>query len=783
MENEPLYFIGRAVVTIFHNETNLFSIVKVKQRETNTDYKEKEIVMKGHFPKLSPEDDYRFTGTFVNHPTYGRQFNVTQFAKEMPSTKTGVIHYLSSDLFPGIGKKTAENVVDALGEDAIQKIVQDPSCLDGIPGLSKERKETLQTVLTEHLGLEKTIIQLNEWGFGPQLAMKIYNTYREETLEKIRENPYQLVLDVQGIGFQRADELGRRIGIEETSPARYQAAVVVIVERASLGEGHVYVTTEQVLTEAMQLLQPLSSVSIEYDALAEAVVELGKAGKLIVERDKLYLPSLHASEVGIATVIQRHLERPALEDFPASEIFQAIGEVEEEFDVSYAPSQVEAIQCALTSPMMILTGGPGTGKTTVIRGIVETFAKLHGYSLDPKHYAYESRDFPIVLAAPTGRAAKRMSESTGLPAMTIHRLLGFTSQDNEEEFDSDSIAGELIIIDEMSMVDNWLAYQLLKAIPKDAQLIFVGDQDQLPSVGPGQVLTDFIRSKTIPVIELQQVFRQSGDSSIIELAHQMKMSTPISSLTMKRSDRSFIRARGAQAADAVEQVIVNAVEKGFSIHDIQVLAPMYRGDVGIDALNKRIQEKLNPLNDKKREIVYGDTHYRVGDKVLQLVNQPESNVFNGDIGEVVAIFYAKETTEKKDVVVVAFDAIEVTYEKQDLNQLTLAYCCSIHKAQGSEFPLVIMPLVRSFRNMLQKNLIYTGITRAKQFLILVGEEDIWLEGMHKIGTMQRQTTLKERLTDEVYEDVGDTPLVLSEETIMSIDPMIGMENISPYDFM
>ena len=330
MENEPLYFIGRAVVTIFHNETNLFSIVKVKQRETNTDYKEKEIVMKGHFPKLSPEDDYRFTGTFVNHPTYGRQFNVTQFAKEMPSTKTGVIHYLSSDLFPGIGKKTAENVVDALGEDAIQKIVQDPSCLDGIPGLSKERKETLQTVLTEHLGLEKTIIQLNEWGFGPQLAMKIYNTYREETLEKIRENPYQLVLDVQGIGFQRADELGRRIGIEETSPARYQAAVVVIVERASLGEGHVYVTTEQVLTEAMQLLQPLSSVSIEYDALAEAVVELGKAGKLIVERDKLYLPSLHASEVGIATVIQRHLERPALEDFPASEIFQAIGEVEEE---------------------------------------------------------------------------------------------------------------------------------------------------------------------------------------------------------------------------------------------------------------------------------------------------------------------------------------------------------------------------------------------------------------------------------------------------------------------
>ncbi|HEY9581948.1 MAG TPA: ATP-binding domain-containing protein, partial [Savagea sp.] len=204
---------------------------------------------------------------------------------------------------------------------------------------------------------------------------------------------------------------------------------------------------------------------------------------------------------------------------------------------------------------------------------------------------------------------------------------------------------------------------------------------------------------------------------------------------------------------------------------------------GIDALNKRIQEKLNPLNDKKREIVYGDTHYRVGDKVLQLVNQPESNVFNGDIGEVVAIFYAKETTEKKDVVVVAFDAIEVTYEKQDLNQLTLAYCCSIHKAQGSEFPLVIMPLVRSFRNMLQKNLIYTGITRAKQFLILVGEEDIWLEGMHKIGTMQRQTTLKERLTDEVYEDVGDTPLILSEETIMSIDPMIGMENISPYDFM
>lgn len=310
-------------------------------------------------------------------------------------------------------------------------------------------------------------------------------------------------------------------------------------------------------------------------------------------------------------------------------------------------------------------------------------------------YAKKKEPFPIILAAPTGRAAKRLSESTELPAMTIHRLLGFNGQEKEEETEKE-IEGKLIIIDEMSMVDTWLAHQLLKAVPDDSQLIFVGDQDQLPPVGPGQVLRDLLESKRIPTVELTDIYRQSSGSSIIELAHQMKDGKLPEDITAKTADRSFIKAGADQIPMVVEKVLKSALAKGHSIKDIQVLAPMYRGPAGIDALNKMIQEMVNPNPDgKRKELVFGDITYRIGDKVLQLVNQPESNVFNGDMGEVVAIMKAKETVEKQDLLVVSFDGIEVNYQRSDLNQLTLAYCCSIHKSQGSEFPTVIMPVGNS----------------------------------------------------------------------------------------
>ena len=799
---EEIFLIGRPVVTIFHNPESLFTIAKLKVRETNSGYEDKEIIVKGSFPQLNAEDDYKFTGKLVNHPTYGAQFDVHTFAKEMPATETGLVHYLSGDLFPGIGMKTAQTIVKQLGTDAIKKILDNPSVLSTVPRLSDEKKETLVSVLEQNMGLERTIIQLNEWGFGPQIAMRIYQKYREEAISQLTENPYRLIEEIEGVGFQRADELGKNLGITGNHPSRIKAAILHTINQAVQSGGHVFVEAETILPEVKRLLEMSQRIDIQYSDISQAIIQLVEEGKLSAEERRLYIPSLYFSEIGIAAKLERIMENDTADQFPVSEIRKAVGEVEERLSVNYAETQVSAIETALHSPLMILTGGPGTGKTTVIRGFVEVYAELHGLSLDPKEYAKKKETFPIVLAAPTGRAAKRMSESTGLPAMTIHRLLGFNGQEKEEETERE-IEGRLIIIDEMSMVDTWLAHQLLKALANDVQLLFVGDQDQLPPVGPGQVLRDMLDSGKVPVVELTEIFRQSEGSSIIEMAHMIKRSEWTDDITRKTSDRSFIKASSERILEVVEQVVKSAIVKGHPIKDIQVLAPMYRGPAGIDGLNKMIQEMVNPPGPKRKEVVFGEAVYRIGDKVLQLVNQPESNVFNGDMGEVISIIKAKETIDKKELLVVSYDGIEVTYERNDLNQLTLAYCCSIHKSQGSEFPIVIMPIVRGHRKMLRRNLLYTGITRAKNFLILCGEPEEFRAGIARTDELERQTTLKERLNGgiiepEVEQDIAtetcNEPIVsptdslpinyeLTMETFMTIDPLVGMRGVTPYEFL
>ncbi|MGN7388487.1 SF1B family DNA helicase RecD2 [Sporosarcina sp. SAFN-015] len=806
--NEAIFIVGRPVVTIFHNPDNLFSIVKMKISKTNSGYGDKEIVIKGNFPPLANEDDYRLTGRLVNHATYGKQFDVHTFTKEMPETETGIVHYLSGDLFPGIGRKTADTIVKTLGKDAIKQILENPDVLDRVPKLSEERKETLITVLQENLGLERSMVQLNEWGFGPQLSMRIYQTYREEVIELLKENPFRLIEDVEGVGFQRADELGRQLGITGKHPSRVKAAILHTMNQGVQSAGHVYLEAETVLPEVKRLLESSQSEEVPFDNISRSIIELVEESKLCGEGKRLYIPSLYFSEIGIASKMDRIMENDLSDKFPVSEIRKAIGEAEERLGVSYAETQVAAIEKALHSPVMILTGGPGTGKTTVIRGLVEVFAELHGLSLDPKYYADKEETFPIVLAAPTGRAAKRMSESTGLPAMTIHRLLGFNGQEKDDAVGRE-VEGRLIIIDEMSMVDTWLAHQLLKALHDDIQVLFVGDQDQLPPVGPGQVLKDMLDSEKIPVVELTEIYRQSAGSTIIEMAHMIKNAKWTDDVTRKTSDRSFIKANGDQILEVVEQVVKNAVSKGHHIRNIQVLAPMYKGPAGIDGLNKMIQQMVNPPGPDRKEVVFGDVVYRIGDKVLQLVNQPESNVFNGDMGEVISIIKAKETVDKKELLIVSYDGIEVEYERNDLNQITLAYCCSIHKSQGSEFPIVVMPIVRGYRKMLRRNLLYTGITRARNFLILCGEPEEFKIGINRTDELERQTTLKDRLRKEsTFEDRTDTVIAqqddelqvepieavseipeipkeyrLTKETIFGIDPMIGMQGITPFDFL
>ena len=418
-----------------------------------------------------------------------------------------------------------------------------------------------------------------------------------------------------------------------------------------------------------------------------------------------------------------------------------IGEIESLNQVNYATSQKEALETAINSKVMLLTGGPGTGKTTVIKGIVELYAEIHGLSLD--YDDYNEDDYPVVLAAPTGRASKRLQESTGLEAMTIHRLIGWNQETQPEDILDNEINARLIIIDEMSMVDTWLFHQFLSAVPLDAQIVFVGDEDQLPSVGPGQVFKDLIDSKRIPRVNLTEVYRQQDGSSIVDLAHRMKVGEPID-ITQRFHDRSFINCTSDQIPDVVDKVVKSAVSKGYNMSDIQVLAPMYKGNAGIKRLNQVLQSILNPKEKDSREIEFGDVVFRKGDKVLQLVNRPNDNIFNGDIGVIVGIFWAKENALNKDVIVVDFEGNEITFTRQDLLELTHAYCTSIHKSQGSEFPIVIMPIVKQYFRMLQRPILYTGLTRAKQSLVLLGDPQAFDIGLKTKG-QERLTQLNHLL--------------------------------------
>ncbi|MCM3692316.1 SF1B family DNA helicase RecD2 [Neobacillus niacini] len=783
---------GKHLVTIFHNEQNLYTVLRIRVEETNHQYDDKEAVITGYFPKIHEQETYIFFGEFKEHPKFGMQFQTQHFRKDIPQTKQGVAAYLSSEMFKGIGKKTAENIVETLGENAISKILNQPSLLDSVPRLPPDKAKMLYDTLMEHQGLEQVMVALNQYGFGPQLSMRMYQTYKDETLDIIQKNPYKLVEDIEGIGFGRADELGYQLGISGNHPDRIKAACLYSLENESMQNGHVYVRAEDLLIQVKNLLEENKRDQIEFTDISTEILKLEEEGKLVGEEKRVYLPSLYFAEKGLVTNIKKILEQTQYkEQFPESEFLLALGELEERLKVQYAPTQRDAIQTALMSPMLILTGGPGTGKTTVIKGIVELYAELHGCSLEPKDYHKKGEPFPFLLAAPTGRAAKRMSESTGLPAVTIHRLLGFNGSEGMERDDAPELEGKILIVDETSMLDIWLANQLFKALPDTIQVILVGDEDQLPSVGPGQVLKDLLRSEVVPTVRLTDIYRQAEGSSIIELAHDIKKGYLPANVTMKQPDRSFIKCSTAQIPQVIEKVALNAKSKGYSAKDIQILAPMYRGPAGIDRLNVLLQEIFNPNPDgTRKEIAFGEVKYRIGDKVLQLVNQPESNVFNGDIGEIISIIYAKENTEKQDMVYVSFEGNEVEYTRQDLNQITHAYCCSVHKSQGSEFPIVILPITRSYYRMLQRNLIYTAITRSKKSLILCGEVEALRMGVERADELSRQTTLSQKLQEMIsvensseVEEMEDEPGLSAEEKLMQVNPMIGMENLTPYDFM
>ncbi|HJE00717.1 SF1B family DNA helicase RecD2 [Staphylococcus auricularis] len=806
MEEGPTLFEqttvkGTVDAIVFQNKDNFYTVLKVEPSESDETFDSTPTVV-GFFPDIVEGDVYTFKGQIVNHTKYGKQLKAETFEKELPQTKEAIISYLSSDLFKGVGKKTAQSIVNALGDNAINDILNDETLLSKVPGLSKKKQQQIAEQINANQETEKIIIRLHDLGFGPKLAMNIYQTYMSDTLEIVEKKPYQLVYDVKGIGFNKADTLARNIGIAYDDPERIKAGLLYVLEEECVKQGHTYLPTSYVYEMTVDMLSQPPEETIETALVESMTQELIEETKLIEHEDQLAIPSLYYSELkSVQTLYRVFSYTHKMTEFELSDLQLHIGEIEERQEVSYAALQKEALQTAMNTKVMLLTGGPGTGKTTVIKGIVDLYAEVHGISLDYDDYSED--DYPVVLAAPTGRAAKRLAEATGLEAMTIHRLIGWNQDTQPEDILDHEINARLIIIDEMSMVDTWLFHQFMSAVPLDAQIIFVGDEDQLPSVGPGQVFKDLIESKVIPRVNLTEVYRQQDGSSIIELAHHIKLGQPID-ITKRYHDRNFIRCGAEQIPNVVEQIVSNAVTKGYDMSDIQVLAPMYKGSAGIKKLNKVLQDILNPKAKDSREIEFGDVVFRKGDKVLQLVNRPNDNIFNGDIGVIVGVFWAKENALNKDVLVVDFEGNEITFTRQDLIELTHAYCTSIHKSQGSEFPIVIMPMVKQYYRMLQKPILYTGLTRAKQSLVLLGDPqafDIGLNTEGKARMTQLCTFLKQYFgedednnTEEHNSEVTDadseeaeTPtqeanFVLTETNMFSIDPMINMGKVTPYDF-
>ncbi|GCF94017.1 ATP-dependent RecD-like DNA helicase [Enterococcus florum] len=799
MSEESTYITGTLKAVFFQNPSNFYKVLLVEIRETNSDFLEREIVVTGNFGDVQEDEEYRFIGHFVDHPRYGKQFLVESYEQAQPTSLNGMISYLSSDKFPGIGKKTAERIIDLLGEEAIDQIIDSPDVLNRVPGLNQKKKETIVETVRQNHGMEKIIIGLSKYGFGSQLSFAIFQTYRNQALEIIQENPYQLVEEIEGIGFKKADSLAEQLGIAADSDQRIRAAVLHQINEDANQSGDTFVEAQKLLEETLELLEGARAVEISPDQIANVIIQLVEEDKIQQEEIRLYENTLFYSEWGIAKGIARLLQRKKEIKYPKKKIESALRVIEKRSNIVYGSSQDQAIKQAIRSPMFILTGGPGTGKTTVINGIVQLFAELNELSLDPSDYTQEI--FPILLAAPTGRAAKRMNETTGLPASTIHRLLGLNGHENTPDTEARELEGGLLIVDEMSMVDTWLANTLLKSIPTNMQVILVGDKDQLPSVGPGQVFHDLLQVEAIPKIELTEIYRQGDGSSIISLAHEIKQGRLPKDFTRNQKDRSFIACNAFQMEQVVEQIVGKAKQKGYTAQDVQVLAPMYRGPAGIDALNKMMQEIFNPNDGTKKEVQWNETVYRIGDKVLQLVNAPELNVFNGDMGIIVGIIPAKDSEDKVDELVIRFDSNEVSYKRNEWNKIKLSYCCSIHKAQGSEFQMVLLPMVKQYSRMLQRNLLYTAITRSKELLILLGEEGAFQESVRKESAV-RKTTLIERIQsaanleeipkpkmeDPFVDQKAQSPIgpaILTVEAIdrQRVDPMIGMEGITPALFM
>ncbi|MFR7398372.1 MAG: ATP-dependent RecD-like DNA helicase [Streptococcus constellatus] len=770
------YFSGTIERIIFENPSSFFRILLLNIDDTDADFDDFEIIVTGTMADIIEGEDYTFWGNLVQHPKYGEQLKLIRYERAKPTSK-GLVKYFSSDHFKGIGVKTAQKIVDLYGDNTIDKVLAEPEKLHDIVGLSAKNREAFIMKLRQNYGTERVLAKLSEYGISNKLAFQIQNFYKEETLEIVEHYPYQLVEDIQGIGFKIADQLAQSLGIESTAPERFRAGLLHTLLTQSMEKGDTYLEAKELLEHTIELLESSRQIELDPNSVADELAHLIEEDKVQNVDTKIFENSLFFAEEGISNNLLRILEKENQNKYEPEKIEAALTHIEEEFAISYDAIQKQAICHAIQHKIFILTGGPGTGKTTVINGIIAVYALLHGLDL------HKSQDLPILLAAPTGRAARRMNELTGLPSATIHRHLGMTGDDDTSHLD-DYLDADFIIVDEFSMVDTWLANQLLSNISSNSKLLIVGDADQLPSVSPGQVLADLLKIPLLPQTKLEKIYRQGEDSTIVTLASQIQKGVLPPDFTEKKADRSYFEARSEHIPQMIERIVEAAIRSGIPAQDVQVLAPMYRGQAGIDHINKLMQDLINPAEKEQLVFEATDGQYRQGDRVIHLVNDAESNVFNGDLGYITDLLPAKYTDSKQDELTINFDGNEIVYQRSEWYKIRLAYAMSIHKSQGSEFPVVILPITSSSHRMLQRNLIYTAITRAKSKLILLGEKSAFAFAVQNTGTT-RKTYLKERFEDFLnVEKVIHTSVdnlettvenyVLTEENFLKINPMIGI---------
>ena len=726
------YIKGSYSKSIYENNTG-YNIGIFRVGETNSEeleeYVGRSITFTGYFHELNNIDTYIFYGKLVNHPKYGEQFQVDSYERCKPEEKDSIVEFLTSGLFPGIGEKKAKSIVEVLGDDTLKIIIENPDNLILIPGITKKNIDVLHNKLVEYEASYETIMYLSDIGFNTKDSMIIYNYYKEKTRSIIDDNIYSVIDDIIGIGFKKVDMIAIRSGIDANDKRRVKAAIIYVMEEVSNTYGNCYYSFEEIVLYLPRVI----GTYIDEELLISYLNELEMDLKIVIKEDRYYLKEMYDAE---CLIVKRFRILNSNKENNIKKLNDSINSLEELFGIKYNELQKLAIEKSFKRDFLIITGGPGTGKTTIVKGILELYRMINKLS-------YEKLLEKVALLAPTGRAAKRMSEATLFRASTIHRFLKWNKESNKfqvNEYNKSKV--EFVIIDEASMIDTYLMANLLKGLSVNCKIIVVGDDHQLPSVGPGDLLHDLISSEMLEVVKLTELYRQAEDSNIISLAYDIRNQNIDRSIFNISDDLTYIECLDSEVVDNIKDIA--STYRDLDYADFQILVPMYKGINGIDRINNMIQEIYNPKSNNKKELRVGEVIFREGDKVIQLTNMPDDNVYNGDVGIISNI-----VTGSKKEIHIDFDSNIVKYTPSNFNNFRLAYAISIHKAQGSEFDVVVVPMVFAYNKMLYQKLVYTAVTRAKKKLFVIGSISALDKASKNSDSDLRKTTIKEYLINGI----------------------------------